>query len=188
MQLVVGLGNPGEKYSGTRHNIGFMAIDELIKDGYSLVSRDKFQGELYKKGSNLLLKPSTFMNLSGNSVALVNKFYKPERIIVVHDDLDLEFGTVRFKFGGGNGGHNGLKSIDAMVGNGYERVRLGISKPKFGEISDYVLSSFDDTQKEHLKKLMPYVKDALNELLQSDIKSVANRWTIKKGFKSENLC
>ena len=101
MILIAGLGNPAQKYADTRHNVGFMLIDEILKTGgFSELGASKFQGELFKKGSLLLLKPQTFMNLSGNSVKAVNDFYKPERIIVVHDDIDLDLGAVKFKKGG----------------------------------------------------------------------------------------
>ena len=100
MILIAGLGNPAQKYADTRHNVGFMLIDEILKTGgFSELGSSKFQGELFKKGSLLLLKPQTFMNLSGNSVKAVNDFYKPERIIVVHDDIDLDLGAVKFKKG-----------------------------------------------------------------------------------------
>lgn len=130
MILVVGLGNPGREYENTRHNVGFMLIDELISGGGfdAVGSLSKFKGELYKKGSLLLLKPQTFMNLSGNSVKAVNDFYKPERIIVIHDDIDLKFGALKFKKGGSSGGHNGIKSIDNLIGNEYERIRIGVGR------------------------------------------------------------
>ena len=107
MILIVGLGNPGPEYSKTRHNVGFILIDRLKNSNFTDVSSTKFQGELFKFQNLLFLKPTTFMNLSGRSVKAVADFYKPERIIVIHDDLDLNFGVVKFKKGGGNGGHNG---------------------------------------------------------------------------------
>ena len=128
--LIVGLGNPGNDYEKTRHNIGFMVIDELIaRHNASKLSSSSFEGELYKFKNHLLLKPLTFMNLSGNSVVKVKNFYKIEDVVVIHDDLDLSFGALRFKKGGGHGGHNGLKSIDAMITKEYLRVRMGIGKP-----------------------------------------------------------
>ncbi|MBR6953161.1 MAG: aminoacyl-tRNA hydrolase [Campylobacter sp.] len=129
MILIVGLGNPGDEYKNTRHNVGFMLIDELLSNGeFDALGSSKFKGELYKKGSLLLLKPQTFMNLSGNSVKAVKDFYKPERIIVIHDDIDLKFGAMKFKFGGSSGGHNGIKSIDNLIGNEYERIRIGVGR------------------------------------------------------------
>ena len=104
--LIVGLGNPGPNYEKTRHNIGFMVVDELInRFSANKLSSSSFNGELFKFSNHFLLKPLTFMNLSGTSVAAVKKFYKIDEVIVIHDDLDLPFGTLRFKYGGGHGGH-----------------------------------------------------------------------------------
>ena len=100
MTLIAGLGNPGPKYENTRHNIGFMLIDLLKDSNFKDVSSAKFQGEVFKFNDIILLKPTTFMNLSGQSVKAVKDFYKPDRIIVIHDDLDLSFGAVKFKKGG----------------------------------------------------------------------------------------
>ncbi|EOY0101659.1 aminoacyl-tRNA hydrolase, partial [Campylobacter coli] len=108
MILVVGLGNIGKEYEDTRHNVGFMLIDLLLKEGnFTNLTNSKFKGELFKMGSSLLLKPHTYMNNSGLSVKAVNDFYKCERIIVVHDDIDINLGALRFKRGGSSGGHNG---------------------------------------------------------------------------------
>ena len=120
MTLIVGLGNPGKEYAQTRHNIGFMVLDAIAaKYSKTEISKTSFQGELFKSGSLLFLKPSTFMNLSGKSVQAVYNFYKVENVIVIHDDLDLAFGALRFKKGGGSGGHNGIKSIDEYIGANY---------------------------------------------------------------------
>jgi PTH1 family peptidyl-tRNA hydrolase len=127
--LIVGLGNPGPKYQNTRHNVGFMVIDELINRlNPTKLSSSSFNGELYKTKNHYLLKPYTFMNLSGECVIKVKNFYKIEvdDIVVIHDDLDLPFGSVRFKKGGGHGGHNGLKSCDSFITKEYIRVRIGI--------------------------------------------------------------
>ena len=134
--LIVGLGNPGATYAQNRHNIGFMVINELIlRQNAQKLSSSSFNGELFKFKNHFLLKPLTFMNLSGNSIQAVKKFYKIEDVVVIHDDLDLEFGTLRFKSGGGHGGHNGLKSTDEKISKEYKRVRLGIGKPEHkGEV------------------------------------------------------
>ena len=144
MTLIVGLGNPGVKYQNNRHNIGFMVIDELIKTLNATKQADKnFQGELYKASQILLLKPTTFMNSSGESLQSVISYFKPEKVIVIHDDLDLAFGAMKFKFGGGSGGHNGLKSIDLHCGNEYYRIRYGIGKPTHNiSVLDWVLGDF----------------------------------------------
>ncbi|MDR2904983.1 MAG: aminoacyl-tRNA hydrolase [Helicobacteraceae bacterium] len=160
MILIAGLGNPGEKYLLTRHNAGFLAADRLIARLAALnTTKREFKGALFMArnsaaiaefktvfGSDfgdfrdddlLILKPETFMNLSGESVIAVKNFYKPSKIIVIHDELDLPFGALRFKNGGGAGGHNGLKSIDAAIGNDYLRARMGISRPS-GDQADQV--------------------------------------------------
>ena len=119
MTLIVGLGNPGESYSHNRHNIGFLTIDHLIgRLGAANASKSAFHGELFKSKELLFLKPMTYMNLSGKSVEAVARFYKPTAMIVIHDELELPFGALRFKKGGGHAGHNGLKSIDAHMGEG----------------------------------------------------------------------
>ncbi|HET7411899.1 MAG TPA: aminoacyl-tRNA hydrolase, partial [Pararhizobium sp.] len=135
MLLIAGLGNPGPRYAGNRHNIGFMAADAIARrHGFSSWSK-KFKGEIADgtiEGEKVLLvKPQTFMNLSGEAVGEAMRFYKlsPADLTVIHDELDLAAGRARLKTGGGNGGHNGLKSIDAHCGKDYRRLRLGISHP-----------------------------------------------------------
>lgn len=178
MILIVGLGNPTKQYENTRHNIGFMLIDLLKNSDFVDVGSLKFQGELYKFKDILLLKPTTFMNLSGNSVKAVNDFYKPSRIVVIHDDLDLCFGTVKFKRGGSSGGHNGIKSIDNLIGNDYERVRIGIGRS--GNAASFVLGEFSKDEQEYLYKILNHCKNAVNELINSDINSVSQKFSIKK--------
>ncbi len=178
MKLIVGLGNPGSKYEKNRHNIGFLAVDYLIKEFNASKLSSKFKGELYKSDEYLFLKPTTYMNLSGESVRLVKDFYKIENddIIVIHDDIDLKLGALRFKKGGGSGGHNGLKSLDANIGNDYWRVRIGIGRPERKEmVVSYVLSDFEDEELECLEKLFPLIKEAIK-----DIKNAPSRYS-KKG-------
>ncbi|WP_457562498.1 aminoacyl-tRNA hydrolase [Caminibacter pacificus] len=178
MKLIVGLGNPGSKYEKNRHNIGFLAVDYLIKEFNASKLSSKFKGELYKSDEYLFLKPATYMNLSGESVRLVKDFYKIENddIIVIHDDIDLKLGALRFKKGGGSGGHNGLKSIDANIGNDYWRVRIGVGRPERKEmVVSYVLSDFEDEELECLEKLFPLIKEAIK-----DIKNAQSRYS-KKG-------
>ncbi|MBE2984150.1 aminoacyl-tRNA hydrolase [Campylobacter sp. RM9344] len=181
MTLIVGLGNPTKQYENTRHNVGFMLIDLLKSPEFIDVSSAKFQGELYKFKNTLLLKPQTYMNLSGNSVKAVNDFYKPDRIIVIHDDLDLNFGAVRFKKGGSSGGHNGIKSIDNLIGNDYERVRIGIGRK--GNAANFVLGEFSQAEKEYLDKILIHCKEAVVELLKSDINAISQKFSIKKGVE-----
>ncbi|WP_096027632.1 aminoacyl-tRNA hydrolase [Campylobacter lanienae] len=180
MTLIAGLGNIGKEYENTRHNVGFMLIDLILKDGgYSDVSSAKFQGELYKNGSLLLLKPSTYMNSSGKSLKAVNDFYKPDHIIVIHDDLDIAFGAMRFKNGGSSGGHNGIKSIDSLIGNNYDRVRIGIGRSDKGVI-DYVLGKFDTSELEKLDGILSHAKEAVLALANSnDISAISSKFTLK---------
>ena len=147
--LVVGLGNPGAQYAGTRHNIGFMAVDELARRARIDVNREKFSAH-YGSGriatkAVVLLKPLTFMNRSGQSVVAAAQFFKvkPSGIIVIHDELDQQFSQTRLKLGGGHAGHNGLRSIINLTGSKeFIRVRMGIGRPRHGDVSRYVLSGF----------------------------------------------
>ncbi len=153
MLLWVGLGNPGGQYAGNRHNIGFMAIDAIGDDHGFTVAKTKFKGVI-REGSVmsdgrpvkvLLLKPMTFMNESGQSVQQAMQFYKIplDKVTVFHDELDLDFGKVRLKVGGGIAGHNGLRSIKQHCGNEYQRVRVGIDHPGHKDkVHDHVLSDF----------------------------------------------
>lgn len=156
--LFAGLGNPGGEYSGNRHNIGFMLADALAADYGFPLFRSKFQGMLAEgtiaDQRVILLKPTTYMNNSGQSVKAASQFYKinPERIVIMHDELDLPPGTVRVKKGGGNAGHNGLKSIQAHLGTpDFWRVRLGIGHPGDREkVHGYVLGNFSKADQQWL--------------------------------------
>jgi PTH1 family peptidyl-tRNA hydrolase len=165
MTLVVGLGNIGSEYENTRHNVGFIAIDKILsKLEYRFINKPIFNGNLFKSGDYLFLKPSTYMNLSGESVEAVKNFYKidNDNIIVVHDDLDLKLGALKFKKGGGNAGHNGLKSIDKHIGNDYHRIRIGIGRPKDkNQVIDYVLGKFKEEELEKLNNTFDNVEKAI---------------------------
>jgi len=180
--LIVGLGNPGPNYEHTRHNIGFMVIDELAKrNNANKLSSSNFNADLFKFSNHFLLKPLTFMNLSGNSIVAVKKFYKIDEVVVIHDDLDLPFGTLRFKKGGGHGGHNGLKSTDERISRDYVRIRLGIGKPEHkGEVSSYVLSDFNEKEKEHLNDWITHCCGSVEYLLDNTLEDVSSKYTIKK--------
>lgn len=183
MTLLVGLGNPDLQYKNNRHNVGFMVIDALIDDQSSCekITKANFKGELFKAPSMLLLKPTTYMNLSGESVRAVDDYFKPDQIIVIHDDLDLPFGTLRFKIGGGHGGHNGLRSIDAHIGAEYIRVRIGIGKPTHkSDVAKYVLSDFSACQREHLPEIITHVKKSIKALLTNDLKEVSLQYSLKQ--------
>ncbi|MBE7201814.1 MAG: aminoacyl-tRNA hydrolase [Parafilimonas terrae] len=159
MRLIVGLGNPGPRYAANRHNIGFLAIDEIARVHRAAPFRRRFQGEAAEVTLGperaILLKPQTFMNESGRAVAEAQRFYKIalSDVIVLHDELDLPPAKLRVKLGGGNAGHNGLRSITAQCGNEYRRVRLGIGHP--GDkalVHAYVLNDFGKAE-------MPWVED-----------------------------
>jgi len=190
MTLVIGLGNPDLKYKNNRHNVGFMVIDNLVNDhNTTTINKSSFKGELFKSQNILFLKPNTYMNLSGDSVRSVCDYYKPEKIIVIHDDLDLPFGTLRFKIGGGNGGHNGLRSIDSHIGKEYYRVRIGIGKPtNKQDIANFVLSNFPKADQENLEKILEVSIKATKGLIKEELSTISSKYTQKENFndKKEN--
>ncbi|AXH14430.1 aminoacyl-tRNA hydrolase [Malaciobacter mytili LMG 24559] len=181
--LIVGLGNIGDKYVLTRHNIGFMIIDEMIKNlKTSSINKSNFKADVYKSSYDLFVKPKTYMNLSGEAVIAIKNYYKieNEEIIVIHDDLDLPFGTVKFKIGGGHGGHNGLKSLDCHIGKDYIRVRVGIGKPENKEdVANYVLSNFSKEELNRLKDIIPHTIKAIEALKVESINEVKSKFTLK---------
>jgi len=181
--LFIGLGNPGTKYENTRHNIGFKIIDQLVSElGARDVSKASFEGILFKYSNHYFLKPTTYMNLSGKSVLAVKQFYKIdlEDIIVIHDDIDLPFGALRFKKGGGHGGHNGLKSIDTMIGQEYLRVRVGVGKPEHkSQVADYVLHDFSKEEEQHLPLLIAHTTKSCIELAKGDLTDVKGKYSLK---------
>ena len=183
MILFVGLGNPGSQYENTRHNIGFKVIDKLVDDFLARdISKSSFQGKLYRTANSLFLKPTTFMNLSGRSVQPVKDFFKVglEDIIVIHDDIDLPFGAVRFKRGGGHGGHNGLRSLDEHITKEYVRVRVGVGKPeRKSQVSDYVLHDFSQDEMPMLGDLIDHVAEACDKLRSEDIIEVKSKYSLK---------
>lgn len=170
MWLIVGLGNPGAKYELTRHNIGFLALDALL-DAQGISFKQGFSGQTARfdlQGQACVaLKPETFMNRSGTSVQQAMVFHKIplEHIVVIHDDLDLPFGDLRLKQGGGSGGHNGLKDITRLIGEQYIRVRFGVGRPAFkGTEADYVLHPFSEHEFKHLPNLFKKCAQALQTL------------------------
>ena len=175
MQLWVGLGNPGAKYAGNRHNIGFMAIDRIAADHGFPPFKSKFQGQVSEGriGSEriVLLKPETFMNLSGQSVGEAMRFYKLEAgdVTVFHDELDLAPFRVRLKQGGGHAGHNGLRSIHQHIGEAYLRVRLGVGHPGHKDkVASYVLADFYKAEESGLDDLMRGISDGAPALARGD--------------------
>ena len=183
MFLIVGLGNPGAEYARTRHNVGFTAADALApKYGFSAF-RSKFVGVIAEgkiEGEKVyLLKPQTYMNLSGHSVVKAAFFYKilPENIIVIHDDMDLKPDQIKAKLGGGAGGHNGLKSIDSQIGNGYNRIRIGVGHPMGSkeDVVGHVLSGFSKSESELLDRNLEIVIDNIGVLIRDGINAFSTK-------------
>ncbi len=182
MLLFAGLGNPGRQHAGQRHNIGFMAVDAIARAHNAPPFRARFQGvasELPLGGERVvLLKPETYMNESGRAVAEAIRFYKLalEDVVVFHDELDIPPGTCRVKKGGGNAGHNGLRSITALAGNDYRRVRLGIGHPGTKErVLGYVLGSFDRDEQGWLEVMCDAVAINAPDLARGDDVAFAAR-------------
>jgi PTH1 family peptidyl-tRNA hydrolase len=181
MRLFVGLGNPGAKYAGNRHNIGFMAVDRIAADHGFSPWRKGFHG-LVSEGrlgleKVLLLKPETFMNLSGQSVQAAVSFHKLalNEVTVFHDELDLAPGRIKAKMGGGHAGHNGLRSIHAHLGEGYARVRLGIGHPGHKDaVAAYVLHDFAKADAEWLEPLLTGISDGAPALAGGDAAKFLN--------------
>ena len=175
MKLFVGLGNPGAKYAQNRHNIGFMALDRIADDHGFTPWRSKFQGQTSegRLGSEkvILLKPDTFMNLSGQAVGEAMRFHKltPADVIVFHDELDLAPGKCRLKTGGGHAGHNGLRSIHQHIGADYDRIRMGIGHPGHKDrVAGYVLSDFAKADQDWLDDMIRGCSDGAADLAAGD--------------------
>lgn len=175
MRLFVGLGNPGARYATNRHNVGFMAVDRIAADHGFAPWRTKFQGEVSegRLGTErvVLLKPMTFMNLSGQSVGEAMRFFKlePAYVTVFHDELDLAPGKCRVKEGGGHAGHNGLRSLHQHIGDDYARVRIGIGHPGHKDrVADYVLSDFAKADEAWLDDLLRGISDGAPALAAGD--------------------
>jgi len=198
MKIVAGLGNPGPKYETTRHNAGFLLIDRLIDDWKATPLPDQFSAEIHQATvageKTLLIKPQTFMNLSGESVGPLLRFFKcaPEDLIVIHDELDLKPLVLRLKTGGGAGGHNGIKSIDQVLGgkNGYHRVRIGIGHPRglvdpsaqathARDVTDYVLQQFTDDELSKLNAVFDDARTAVELLIQGEALRAMNQFNQK---------
>lgn len=188
MLLIAGLGNPGRRHAGQRHNIGFMAVDEIARRQSFSGWSSKFRSEV-AEGSIagekvLLLKPQTFMNLSGEAVGQAMRYYKlqPSDLIVIYDELDLQPGKTRIKTGGGNGGHNGIKSIDAHCGKDYRRVRLGIGHPGHKEqVNTHVLGDFAKADRHWLDPLLEAIGDHCDLLVTGDDSRFLNKLSVVAG-------
>ena len=183
MYIIAGLGNPTKEYEGTRHNVGFDVIDRLSERYNIDVTMEKHRA-LIGKGmiagqKVILVKPQTYMNLSGNSVVKAASFYKipPQNIVVIHDDMDLLPGQVKAKKGGGAGGHNGLKSIDAHMGSDYNRIRIGVGHPqgRGEEVVNHVLSRFSKRERENLDEEIRLIAENMPVLFAGGVSAMANR-------------
>ena len=171
MIVICGLGNPGKKYADTRHNIGFRFIDKIRTEyKFNTLKKDKskeiFRGKIKRK-EYYLFKPLTYMNLSGHSLASFLNYYKIpiKKLTVVHDDLDLTLGKIKLKKGGGNGGHNGLLSIDEVIGNSYNRIRIGIGHPLSKElVVKHVLEKFNTEEKKVINKIIEILVENIDLL------------------------
>jgi len=176
MFLFVGLGNPTPNSENNRHNIGFKVIDAINRKFGLSKQKPKFKGLLTTGNINekkiYAIKPLTFMNNSGICIRELIEYFKidAQNVIVFHDDLDIDFGKIKTKFGGSSAGHNGIESIDKFIGKDYSRVRIGISKPKTKiAVTDYVLKDFDEDEKEELKKITDSIIESLSILLDKKL-------------------
>ena len=194
MYLVVGLGNPGLKYSGTKHNIGFNVVDSLAERLRAEGWKKRFKGACAEGRSGekkiLMLKPETYMNRSGESVLEALRYYNiPESdLIVIHDEMDLPFGQLRVKSAGGSAGHNGIASITHLIGSGgYQRVRVGIAKPAYKkETVNYVLSGFSKAEKEVLEDVVYRAADAVLEIIENGPASAMNKFNMRAETEKNN--
>ncbi|MFC3677881.1 aminoacyl-tRNA hydrolase [Ferrovibrio xuzhouensis] len=174
MLLLVGLGNPGPEHRRQRHNVGFMAVDAIAERHNFQPFRKRFQGELAEgvlDGTKaLILKPQTYMNLSGKSVGEAAHFFKipPQQVVVLHDELDLAAGKIRMKTGGGHAGHNGLRSVDAAIGPAYRRLRIGIGHPGKDRVLGYVLQNFAADEHDWLDPLLDAIAAEAGYLARGD--------------------
>ncbi len=186
MKLIVGLGNPGTQYAHHRHNIGFMVVDAIARlhkfspfssKNNALIAQGKIGTE-----AAILIKPQTFMNLSGQAIQPLMAFYKivPEDIWVIHDELEIEVGRVRLKTGGGNGGHNGLKDIDSRIGVNYHRIRVGIGRPEHkGMVSHYVLSDFSPKDMELQNIVIAGLSEGIETIINGHGDKTLNQIAVK---------
>jgi PTH1 family peptidyl-tRNA hydrolase len=178
IKLIAALGNPGREYEKTRHNVAWLCLDSL-PEIQSLNWKSKFKGLFgevtFGIQKVIVLKPQTYMNLSGESIQPLMAFYKisPQELLVIHDELDLPFGQIQFKKGGGLAGHNGLKSTAELLGtDDFLRLRIGIGRPQFGSVSDYVLGQFGGDEQPRLQDLFTKIHGPLKECVLNGIAKV----------------
>jgi len=187
VKLIVGLGNPGARYEGSRHNIGFLVADRLAAAHHILISTRRFK-TIHGKGridsqEVALIKPMTFMNLSGEAVKKALLFFRsgPEDLIVIHDDLDLSLGRLRFKVRGGDGGHLGIRSIIESIGaNAFLRLKVGIGRPPKGmNPAEHVLNAFDDFEQTSLERALDQAAEAFRVMFVDGLQTAMNRFQKK---------
>lgn len=185
MKLIIGLGNHGDKYTLTRHNAGFMALDYIaVNEGFDFNYESKFKGEIAKTNfaneSVVFLKPQTYMNLSGESVIAVMNFFKipKEDILVIHDDIDMPVGKMRFRAKGSDGGQKGIRSIIQVLGgkNDFDRLKLGIGPQLNLSAEAYVLQNFSDEQLKEMKKVLKNTKEAVETYLKEGLNAAQTRF------------
>ena len=193
MLVLVGLGNPEAKYKLNRHNVGFMTIDSIVASYKLAPYKIKFQSQLVTKKINdtpvIFSKPQTFMNLSGKSIGNILNFYKLkcENVIVIHDDLDLNLGTVKTKIGGSSGGHNGLKSLDSIIGKNYRRLRIGIGHP--GDktlVNNYVLGDFSKSENVIINILIKNISLNFDKIIKNKEDNLSQLLAENISYKEKN--
>lgn len=180
--MIAGLGNPGSEYANTRHNVGFMVVDELARrfslEGWK--KKDSARQAYDSQRRIVLVEPTSFMNLSGTPIRLISSWYRtpPAGVLVVSDDMDLPFGKLRMRSSGGHGGHNGLRSIIATIGDEFPRIRVGVGRPENDSI-DHVLGEFDGGERERLRAVIEGAADGAERWLDGDIDAAmrfVNTW------------
>jgi peptidyl-tRNA hydrolase, PTH1 family len=173
MKLIVGLGNPGDRYKNTRHNVGFMVLDSMAKkSNVAFQPEQKFQSEIGELEKNKLIKPQTFMNESGQAVRAIKDFYKIDNseVWVIHDDVDLELGKVRIQNGGTSAGHKGIQSIIDHLGEEFWRIRVGVGKSEKVPTEEWVLMNFEEGETEHLAEIIDQTANLVLECIEKEIK------------------
>lgn len=187
MKLIVGLGNPGKEYENTRHNVGFMVLDRFAEKHNLTFDKKKFQGVYTEFSHNgekvILLKPHTYMNLSGESLSACMQYFDipVDDILVINDDLDLQVGTFKLKPSGSSGGHNGLKNIEQHLHTTqYKRFKIGISNNKMIDTKDYVLGKFGKEEKEKLEEVLKLSVSILDDYLTMNFDLLMNHYNIKQ--------
>jgi PTH1 family peptidyl-tRNA hydrolase len=186
IKLIVALGNPGKEYEFTRHNIAWLSFDEFFESQKNIIWKNKFKGEYteisYGDQKIYFLKPHTYMNLSGESVQALCSFFKisPSEIFVIHDEIDLEWGKIVLKKGGGHAGHNGLKSMAQHLGSSeFLRLRLGIGKPVHGSVSSWVLGSFAGDQVIELERILKTSSEIIHSVMKNGFEKTASQFSGK---------